>query len=81
MKTKYPSEEYRLEIENETDIRKLIRAFSVMKQLVGNQLTFCESELSVFDVLRFVSDEHIVLLKLEKVEPTLEALFMEVTQT
>ena len=81
MKTKYPSEEYRLEIETETDIRKLIRAFSVMKQLVGNQLTFCESELSVFDVLRFVSDEHIVLLKLEKVEPTLEALFMEVTQT
>jgi len=27
-----------------------------------------------------VSDEHITLLKFERVEPTLESLFMEVTQ-
>jgi len=80
IKTRYRSEEYLLETEKDTDIRKLIRVYPVMKQPGGNQLTFCESELSAFDVLRFVSDEHITLLKFERVEPTLESLFMEVTQ-
>jgi len=51
-----------------------------MKQIGRNQLTFCESVLSVFDVLHFVSDQHIALLKFERMEPTLESLFMEVTQ-
>ncbi len=80
IKTKYRSEEYLLETENDADMRKLIQAFPAMKQIVENQLTFCESVLSAFDVLRFVSDQHIALLKFERVEPTLESLFMEVTQ-
>ena len=80
IKTKYRSEEYLLESENDADIRKLIQAFPAMKQIVGNQLTFYESVLSAFEVLRFVSDQHIALLKFERVEPTLESLFMEVTQ-
>lgn len=80
IKTRYRSEEYLLETENDTDMRKLIQAFPAMKQIVGNQLTFYESVLSAFDVLRFVSDQHIALLKFERVEPTLESLFMEVTQ-
>ena len=80
IKTKYRSEEYLLETENDAEIRKLIQAFPAIKQLGRNQLTFCESVLSAFDVLRFVSDEHIDLLKFERVEPTLESLFMEVTR-
>ena len=80
IKTKYRSEEYLLETENDAEIRKLIQAFPAMKQLGRNQLTLCESVLSAFDVLRFVSDEHIDLLKFERVEPTLESLFMEVTR-
>lgn len=80
IKTKYRSEEYLLESENDADMRKLIQAFPTMKQIGRNQLTFCESVLCTFDVLRFVSDQHIVLLKFERVEPTLESLFMEVTQ-
>ena len=80
IKTKYRSEEYLLETENDADMRKLIQAFPAMKQIVENQLTFYESVLSAFDVLRFVSEQHIALLKFERVEPTLESLFMEVTQ-
>lgn len=80
IKTKYRSEEYLLETENDADMRKLIKAFPAMKQIDRNRLTFCESVLSAFDVLRFVSDQHIALLKFERVEPTLESLFMEVTQ-
>ena len=80
IKTRYRSEEYLLETENDAEIRKLTHVFPEMKQLGRNQLTFCESMLSAFDVLRFVSDQHIALLKFERMEPTLESLFMEVTQ-
>lgn len=80
IKAKYRSEEYLLETEDDAEIRKLTYEFPAIKQLGRNQLTFCESALSAFDVLRFVSDQHIALLKFERMEPTLESLFMEVTQ-
>ena len=80
IKTRYRSEEYLVETENDADALKLIQDFPSMKQIDRNQLTFCESVLSAFDVLRFVSDQHIALLKFERMEPTLESLFMEVTQ-
>lgn len=79
IKTKYRSEEYLMESESDTDTRKLIHAFPEMKQLGKNQLLFSESIYSSFDVLRVVSDEQIPLLRFERVEPTLETLFMEVT--
>lgn len=80
IKTKYRSEEYLAETENYADMHKLIQAFPSLKQIDRNRLTFCESVLCAFDVLRFVSEQHIALLKFERVEPTLESLFMEVTQ-
>lgn len=80
IKTKYRSEEYLAETENYADMHKLIQAFPSLKQIDRNQLIFCESVLCAFDVLRFVSEQHIALLKFERVEPTLESLFMEVTQ-
>ena len=80
IKTRYRIEEYLVETENDADALKLLQDFPSMKQIDRNQLTFCESVLSAFDVLRFVSEQHIALLKFERVEPTLESLFMEVTQ-
>jgi ABC-2 type transport system ATP-binding protein len=79
IKLKYRGEEYLLEIQSETDSNKLKQAFPVMQQLSQNKLTFCVSELSVFEVLEYLAKEQIVPLKLERVEPTLENLFMEVT--
>lgn len=79
IKTKFRRDEYRLETKSDADTLTLKGAFPKMKQSAKNQLTFCESDLSAFDVLRFVADRRITLLKLERVEPTLESLFMEVT--
>ena len=78
IKTKYRSEEYQLETENDADMLILKQAFPDMKQLGKNQLVFREGAHSVFDIMRFISDQRIVLLKLERIEPTLESLFMEV---
>ena len=80
IKIRYRSEEYLVETENDADALKLIHDFPSMKQIDRYQLTFCESVLCAFDVLRYVSEQHIALLKFERVEPTLESLFMEVTQ-
>ena len=80
IKTRYRREEYRLETENETDAVALLQTFPKMKPIGKTQLTFCESDHSMFKILHFVSDRRIALLKLERVEPTLESLFMEVVE-
>ncbi len=80
IKMKYRSEEYRVETENDADMLILKQTFSDMKQLGSNQFVFREGTYTVFDILRFVSDKHIALVKLERVEPTLESLFMEVVE-
>lgn len=79
IKTKFRGEEYMLETERVADARMLQEAFSYMQQVGQNQLVFCESNHTMPDVLRFVADRQIPLLKLERREPTLESLFMEVT--
>ena len=78
IKTKYRREEYVLEIENEADLPLLTSAFPCARSKAANKLVFSERDLSVSDVLHFVADRRIALLKLERTEPTLEKLFMEV---
>ena len=80
IKTSYRREEYLLEIDSEADLPKLMQAFPGMEQRSGKHLAFREGERSAFEVLRFLSDEKIGLLKFERMEPTLESLFVEVTQ-
>ena len=80
IKTKFRRDEYLLETETEADRLLLRQAFPDMQATGGNQLAFRESEHSIFDLLRFVTDRRIPLLKVERAEPTLESLFMEVTR-
>ena len=69
-------------IETETDaaVRILRQAFFGMREIEKNKAVFSEDQHSVSDVLRFVADHRISLLKIERLEPTLEELFMEVTE-
>ena len=80
IKTRYRSEEYQLETGNDTGMLILQQTFPNMQQIGRNQLVFCEGDYTVFDILRFIADRHIALLKLERAEPTLESLFMEVVK-
>lgn len=78
IKAKYRGDEYQIEIENDYDTHRLCSAFADIKQIEKCKISFCERECNVSDLLRFIADEKISLIKLEKVEPTLEVLFMEV---
>ena len=80
IKTRYRSEEYQLETGNDTDMLILQQTFPNMQQIGRNQLVFCEGDYTVFDILSFIADRHIALLKLERADPTLESLFMEVVE-
>jgi ABC-2 type transport system ATP-binding protein len=40
----------------------------------------CENDYNASEVLRFVAERNISLLKWEREEPSLESLFMEVSQ-
>lgn len=81
VKSRYRRDAYLLEAEREQDLSLLQGTFPHMKEAGGNQLTFREGEHSVFDVLQFVSNRRVALLRLERVEPTLESLFMEVVES
>ena len=80
IKTKFRREEYLIETQNPGDMLFLLERFPDMQKIGEHQLTFCESEQGIFEVLRFVADRRIPLLKVERAEPTLESLFMEVTR-
>ena len=80
IKTRFRIDGYRLETANEADRDAIRRAFPTVKAEEGNVLTLTEQDTPMFDVLRFVAEQRIPLLKWERCEPTLESLFMEVTK-
>lgn len=80
IKTKYRRHEYGLETEKASDLSMLLNAFSNIKRIDGNKAEFCENTVSVSDVLRFVAEHNLPILKIERLEPTLEDVFMEVTE-
>ena len=80
IKTRYRSNEYMIETENNSDTVILRNAFPEAKEIDRNKMTFSENKYSASEILRFVADHRISLLKVERLEPSLEDLFMEVTE-
>ena len=80
IKTRYRSNEYMIETENDSDTVILRNAFPEVKEIDRNKVTFSENKYSASEILRFVADHRISLLKVERLEPSLEDLFMEVTE-
>ena len=79
IKSTYRREEYLLETETRETMELLQKTFPGIRAQ-GQQLFFREQDNSIFDVLKFVTDQKLPLLKLERLEPTLETLFMEVVE-
>ena len=80
LKASYRSEEYYLELAQQEALSPLLQHFPHMRKTGQQALTFLEQEHALIHVLRFLTDQNILPVKLERVEPTLESLFMEVTQ-
>jgi ABC-2 type transport system ATP-binding protein len=80
VKKKYRREEYQILTENNQGLEILKSSFSNLNIIGRNQLSFCQSDYKLADVLHFVADNNIAVLKIERVEPSLESLFMEVVE-
>ncbi len=78
IKSKFRGNEYLFETENESDSLLLLNAFSDMRRVEPNKTSFFEKDSTLFDVLNFISEKRIRVSKIERIEPTLETLFMEV---
>lgn len=79
VKSAYRKEEYLLETQQPEAMALLQQTFPGIRAQ-GQQLIFREQENTLFDVLSFITDRKIPLLKLERLEPTLERVFMEVVE-
>lgn len=78
IRTRYRRDEYLVETDNGEEVQVLQAAFPDMRQTGQNQLVFSEKEYAPGEVLRFVADRAIPVVKIERMEPTLESLFVEV---
>ena len=80
IKAEYRREEYLIETERESDVQILLSAFKDCKRLGNSQLVFWEKENTLYDVLQFITERKIPVLKVERMEPSLESVFMEVVE-
>lgn len=80
IKSTYRRETYLLETEQEKDMLLLLQSFPNLQQVGRNQLRFHENEQTLSDILQFIVNRKISLFKIEREEPTLESLFMEVVE-
>jgi len=74
------TEEYLIETISEEDAKKLCDRFDFLKPAAKAQVSFSGSEEVLFQVMSFLTEQKIPVLKLERQEPSLESMFMEVLE-
>ena len=77
IKSRHSGSTYLLETDRAADGAALLSAFPTLQNSGTGQFSF--SETDVHRLLAFVAEKRIPLKKLERMEPTLESLFLEVT--
>ena len=74
------TKEYRIETKGSEGTALLQNAFGGMRKIDENKIIFSENDHDLSDVLRFMADQRIALLKMDQPEKSLEELFLEVTK-
>lgn len=78
IKEKNKSEDMILEFEKEEEAKSVLEAFSECSAIEGANLIFKGTDDRMFEMLKFIAENKIRINKAEKMERTLEALFLEV---
>ena len=74
------SNQYNVEIENLEDAIRIKEAFPGCIWTQGNRFVLGDESHSLFDFMRFAGEQKIAIVKMERIEPDLESLFLEVVQ-
>ena len=72
------SKDILLEFENLKDANKVLGAFTECSVMENSRLIFKGKEERLFEIFRFIADNEINVNKIERMERTLESLFLEV---
>ena len=78
IKSNYRTEKYLLETERESDVAPILTVFSDCKRIGQTQIEFSEKKNTLFEVLQYITNQKVPVLRIERMEPSLESLFMEV---
>ena len=78
IKDKYrKNEEYEIETLNDFDAHKIQSVFPKIKLIQKNRLLFSEQSYPLHDIMNFLADNRIQIIKIEREEPSLESIFSE----
>ncbi|MBE6640453.1 MAG: ABC transporter ATP-binding protein [Ruminococcaceae bacterium] len=77
IKERYSTDEYVLEPASADGAEELLRCFGFLKPEEDNAISFKDDGGTLFEILGYVSRREIPILRVERKEPSLEALFME----
>ncbi len=80
LRNRRASDGFIIETEQKGATDTLIKAFSDLKRTEQNALVFHGDEDRFFDIMQYVSENRIPVQRIERIEPTLESLFLEVTK-
>ena len=80
LQNKRSSDGFIVETGQEEFADTLIKAFGELQRTKQNVLVFHGDENHFFDIMQYVAENRIPVQKIERIEPTLESLFLEVTK-
>jgi ABC-2 type transport system ATP-binding protein len=74
------SDGYVIEIEKEEDAKTLIKVFDDLSFIESSTLIFHGDEECFFAIMQYIAKNKIRIRRMERMEPTLETVFLEVTK-
>ena len=80
LRNKRSSNGFIMEMEKKEVTDTLTKAFRKLQRTEENVLVYQGDEDHFFDIMKYISENKIPILKIERIEPTLESLFLEVTK-
>lgn len=80
LRSKRSSDGFIIETGKEEVTDKLVKAFGELKLTEQNILVFHGEKNRFFDIMAYVAENRISVQRIERIEPTLESLFLEVTK-
>lgn len=77
LKAKFGAQEYYIEAAGAADAAAIVSAFSTASNVGENKIVFTEGACGLHELLRFIADKRLGILKFERAQTTLESLFIE----
>lgn len=80
LRSKRSFDEFLIEPSKKEDAETLVKAFDGLRHAKQNALVFHGGEERLFTVMQYITEHRIPMQRIERIEPTLESLFLEVTK-